>query len=239
MYKRKIIIALGIITGVFIAASLRADLQPPKLAELEEFRAVLKNMVHIALPQDDFVYIAARKSRLATSREQVKKVELPDSLEYREKDFKAARDYFMKISGKFLDVMASDKYDVIRQRLLALDTAFALLYVSLGGPPPAVNQYTSAAKPLTGDEKHPPQIPPSVKEVAALRTAVENLLATKIDGDYLVVQESFNREREFATKAVEILGPTLAEGDSVKIHAAMRGIVASSERLANIFEPRK
>jgi len=239
MYKRKIIIALGIITGVFIATSLRADLHPPKVGELEEFRAVLNNMVHISLPQDDFDYIAARKIRLTNSRDRVKKVELPDSLEYREKDYKKARKYFMKVSGEFLDVMASDKYDLIRERLLALDTAFALLYVSLGGPPPAVDQYASAATPFTGDKKHPPQIPPRLTDIAALRQAVANLLATKIGGDYRVVQESFDRERDLAAKAVEALGPMMAEGDSVKIHAAMRGVVASSERLADVFEPRQ
>jgi hypothetical protein len=196
MYKRKLVIALGVITGFFIAASIRAQVNPPKIAELEEFRAILNNMIHIALPQGDFGYIAARKTRLASSRDRVKNVELPDSLLHREQDFKRARDYFMKISGRLLDVMASKKRSETRKRLHALDTAFSLLYVALGGPPAAVEQCTTAAAPFHGDEKNPPQIPPDEMDVAELREAVESLLATKVTGDYRVIREPFERERK-------------------------------------------
>ena len=73
----------------------------------------------------------------------------------------------------------------------------------------------------------------------ALWRAVDNLLTTKIGGDYRIIQREFDRERETAAQAVKALGPTVAEGDSVKIDAAMRGVAASSRRMATIFEPRK
>ena len=70
MSKRLLITSAGILTGIFLAGWLRAEIHQPKLVELEEFRAVLHNMVHIALPENDFVYIAARKARLETARKQ-------------------------------------------------------------------------------------------------------------------------------------------------------------------------
>ena len=68
---------------------------------------------------------------------------------------------------------------------------------------------------------------------------MESLLNTRIGGDYRVIRQEFGREREMAIQAVRALGPTIAEGDSVKIDAAMRGVAASSRRMATIFAPRK
>ena len=239
MNRRLIIASVGIITGVFLATSVRAQIMPPKIPELEEFRALLTNMVQIALPESDFVYIAAREARFRTARQTVAELKLPKSLAARNKDFDQARRYFLDVSGRFQSVMTSDKPAVIRARLLQVDTAFTRMSIALGGAPPAVREFTTATDQLIGNKKHPPRVPPSAAEVAALRRAVENLLAAKVGGDYALVRGDFERERAIAAAAVKDLDSTIAVGDSVHIHAAMRGVAASSRRLWTIFQPPK
>ena len=102
-----------------------------------------------------------------------------------------------------------------------------------------VQDFTAAVNLLAGDKKHPPRVPPSSQEIAALRRAVENLLAMKVSGDYAVLRADFERERALAARAVRDLDSTIATRDSVHIHAAMRGVAASSRRLWTIFQPPK
>jgi len=239
MRWRLAIVCIGIITGIFLASSARVEVVPPKIAELEEFRALLATMVQIALPESDFVYIAARESRFQSIWQDFADLKLPESLKPRQKDFDRAREYFMNVSRRFASVMTSSNHQKVAVRLLQVDTAFARMSVALGGPPPAVQEFATAADPLVGDKKHPPRVPPPPEEVAALRRAVENLLATKVGGDYALLRADFERERAMAAGAVRDLDSTIATRDSVRIRAAMRGVAASSRRLWTIFQPRK
>ncbi len=238
MNKRLLIVCLGIISGIFLAGGLRAEHRPPRPAEFEEFRAIMNNMLHLALPHGDYDYISSRKERFKAASASVGRAKPTVDYPGRERIYKKAREYFINSSGRFLDIMTTEKHDLVRRRLHMVDTAFAYLSITLAGPPPAVTEFAAVVEPLIDNDKSPHGRPPSPADLAALRHATERLLNTKIGGDYRVVQNAFDYERNMVVRAVDALGPAIATGNPARIDATIRGLAASSRRLALVFTPR-